>query len=73
MKNFSKESGKDIMSGIDNLDFDDIELMFKCAYESGCKSEGIEQKFTDIEEILDDHYHEFIELIPKLMAVDKKK
>jgi|GEM_PF-6205190 hypothetical protein len=73
MKNYNKESGKDIINGIDQLDFNDIELLFKCAYQSGCKSEGVEQKFTDIEAVLDDTYHEFIELIPKLMAVDKKK
>lgn len=74
MKKYDKETGGDILNdGMGELDFDKIELIFECAYESGCKSEGVEMKHTDFEEVLDECYYEFIDLIPQLMSVDKKK
>lgn len=74
MKRFNAESGKNILKLGDDLSLDDIENLLYASYLSGCKAEEKVAKYkkTDMEDILDEVYQEFIAIIPKLTAVKKK-
>ena len=77
LKNFQKDTGKNLTAMSGELSFEDIESLFYHAYVSGCKSSkdiGYEVKYSreEMEGILDEVYLEFIEVIPKFFA-DKKK
>ena len=73
LKKYNSLSGKDIVKGVDDFTLDDIQHLFEAAYESGCKTTGKTRKQEDVEEVLDECYHEFVELIPSLLEVNKKK
>jgi hypothetical protein len=75
MKMFKDVSKKNILNITEDLEPADIEHLFFCSYVSGCQKTNIAQKYKreDMEEILDDVYFEFVNLIPEFFEVDKKK
>ena len=76
LKNFQKESNKNMMDVDSELTFEDIEILFFHSYVAGCKASkniGFSVKYSreDMEEILDEIYMDFVKVMPKFFA--KKK
>lgn len=80
LKHFKKEAGKNFLELKDELEPEEIEVLFWLTYLNGClagKSEGWSAKYKreDAEEILDELFQEFVDLLPLLAEdfVSKKK
>lgn len=78
LKHFQKETKKSLTDLEGELSFEDIEALFYHAYINGCKalqSVTFKPKYKreDVENILDDNYLEFIQLIPKFFPKQGKK
>lgn len=69
MKHFQGDTGKSLTEIDENSNVELYETIMYYALKSGYKADGIKEKFSfkieDMEDVLDECFHEFVEKMPK--------